>query len=372
MRTAWPMLEQWKDRLQSHKLVVFSVAFVLILVLILFLFSCWGPFGYCTVFQDTQAVGGCVRYLEPIVQSHRGMGHRFAGILVAQHFAEDFGFVATVDKSYWNVGERDWDVPRGYEWFPKIFNMDALAMKNHRRSSLREVIVKNVQELLQLDASECNLLVRADTGGNFCEDEQYCFLSKPEIYSRFQYFWRELHKQSTGYLAVIEDFVSGQKGRLSVVWHVRNGDAILHEKDGYFENAFAMVDRETKKKGIKTEHYVTSERDPRELFGAFAEDPRMHYRYAMKDMYTDVLLHMKTDILVGCGSSFAYMTAMGISSHALFMTTPPKEQPTIGSPAYVAMKLHRSIDLLDNGAIADSWQQVRFDKFLQQRQGAHG
>jgi len=178
----------------------------------------------------------CNRYSHMLASSKMGMGHRFGEVVLGMMLAQMTNSTFVYDSKTWNVR----GAHGGYEWFPEFLPLEETAV------TLTDLQTSNFS-LLEVDDDFLNLLSRSK--GEFKDSCNIIFItswpkcdgscfqsSHTGSYNAAKWRLREVHSRSTFEPSnkIFKNLTS--QGILSVAWHLRGGDIVLHSSEDFYKN----------------------------------------------------------------------------------------------------------------------------------------
>jgi len=178
----------------------------------------------------------CNRYSHMLASSGAGMGHKFGEVVLGMMLAQMTNSTFVYDSKTWNVrGDHG-----GYEWFPEFLPLEETAV------TLTDLETNNFS-LLEVDDNFLNLLSRSK--GEFKDSCNIIFItswpkcdgscfqsSHTGSYNAAKWRLREVHSRSKFEPSnkIFKNLTS--QGILSVAWHLRGGDIVLHSSEDFYKN----------------------------------------------------------------------------------------------------------------------------------------
>lgn len=340
------------------------------------------------------AAQDCPRFVVQKHWQHAGLGHTFGGIVFAAVHALDVGASLVIDDAHWRSttgAHGSYPLMRRalnlYKFMSlsefRALNISLQKISFSRRSDFYNYFSQNYTEYASYEnfrnyttyvqdarPKKCFLEVSVSTAKpDYCEGK-HCFLRWPSAYARL-------------YNVLASTFAAPKEGEINffknvarrykvVAWHLRSGDMILHAGNAeMFRNIYSALQHSARcaRKQLSF-YFFTGDANvisnittvpPAKFMFLSTIIPSATYITSNR-AEIDMLHFMRSDVIVGSGSSFPHTAAMVGPKRILYVEVPPKENASLDNPSWWTYHLPNAVVADQRGMIHPDTLPVMCDK----------
>jgi hypothetical protein len=308
------------------------------------------------VSSKEQDLPKCEKYIMATIgdDASRGIGHRFVSLVGAFHASNLYNASPAVDPSLWSMNPPAHQNRSSFDFLPDLLNVSGLILQEASIARTEVISTKSFANFMEQVQTRCNAIFLTDFGaGDYCGT--WCVCRIPNMYSSVTSHFSSLFRSSRSFEVEIPELAAARlAGKITVTWHVRNGDITLLGSE-FFSNLFTSLEAISEAAKCSLEHFVVSDLDPSNVFDSSLFDGKLKFLYQKRNLYSDLMFLIKSDITIGTGSSLAYMAALLKSEKDLFLSATPKEVKLIHdcNLSVSSYQISDYVDVESNGAMRD-------------------
>ena len=308
------------------------------------------------VASKEQDLSKCEKYIMATIgdDASRGIGHRFVSLVGAFHASNLYNASPAVDPSLWSMNPPAHQNRSSFDFLPDLLNVSGLILQEASIARTEVISTKSFANFMEQVQTRCNAIFLTDFGaGDYCGT--WCVCRIPNMYSSVTSHFSSLFRSSRSFEVEIPELAAARlAGKITVTWHVRNGDITLLGSE-FFSNLFTSLEAISEAAKCSLEHFVVSDLDPSNVFDSSLFDGKLKFLYQKRNLYSDLMFLIKSDITIGTGSSLAYMAALLKSEKDLFLSATPKEVKLIHdcNLSVSSYQISDYVDVESNGAMRD-------------------
>jgi hypothetical protein len=279
----------------------------------------------------------CPRFATMLHDFGAGLGHKFAEVLFGMVLAEETNSTYVLDDRTW-VDEGDHG---SYAWLLDFLPLDksefTLSELEHistNQTSIRAVYDRWETVIRESKAPTYSCHVLFSTHMYWCclnAAVCYCTLYEPLVgtYDRLKWRMRETFSRSNYFSSPRLGPVTGNEARVSIAWHLRQGDIVLNANEEHFDRLASQIASVLHQAPpIPFHFYFIGETNITKDFPFLPALCERHFHGNCSNLHVDVrdalLTMVGSDVLITSGSSFANLAAM-LRTDGLTLYEYPKE-----------------------------------------------